>query len=66
MFPEVESLSAVSGESFASGQSQAYPVAGDSGNPYTHAQTRYPAGTSVRIAFLKTTITNCMLGSLAV
>ncbi|XP_066526222.1 serine/threonine-protein kinase WNK1 isoform X2 [Hoplias malabaricus] len=44
---EVESISAVSGESFTSGQSQAYPHAGDSGNPYAHVQTSYPAGTSV-------------------
>ncbi|XP_072512637.1 uncharacterized protein wnk3 isoform X2 [Salminus brasiliensis] len=44
---DVESHSAVSGESFASGQSQAYSLPGDSGNPYAHAQTNYPAGTSV-------------------
>ncbi|KAI4874368.1 hypothetical protein NFI96_017464 [Prochilodus magdalenae] len=44
---EVESLSAVSGESLASGQSQAYSLPGDSGNPFAHAQTTYPAGTSV-------------------
>ncbi|XP_017549777.1 serine/threonine-protein kinase WNK3 isoform X4 [Pygocentrus nattereri] len=44
---EVEGLSAVSGESFASGQSQAYSLAGDTGNPYAHAQSSYPPGTSV-------------------
>uniref|UniRef100_A0A3B4EAS7 Serine/threonine-protein kinase WNK3 n=1 Tax=Pygocentrus nattereri TaxID=42514 RepID=A0A3B4EAS7_PYGNA len=43
---EVEGLSAVSGESFASGQSQAYSLAGDTGNPYAHAQSSYPPGTS--------------------
>uniref|UniRef100_A0A3B1JQT3 Si:dkey-151g10.3 n=1 Tax=Astyanax mexicanus TaxID=7994 RepID=A0A3B1JQT3_ASTMX len=44
---DVEALSAASGESFAGGQSQAYSLAGDSGNPYALAQTSYPAGTSV-------------------
>ncbi|KAL6483421.1 hypothetical protein MHYP_G00082930 [Metynnis hypsauchen] len=43
---EVEGLSAVSGESFASGQSQAYSLAGDTGNPYAHAQSSYPPGAS--------------------
>ncbi|XP_026872278.2 serine/threonine-protein kinase WNK2 isoform X2 [Electrophorus electricus] len=43
---ELDSLCAVSGESFVSGQSQAYLQTGDSGKPRAHPQASYPTATS--------------------